>query len=109
MTEIPLLLFSGFIILFIATNAKARDVARAHVTAETRKKHLVFLDDSIALKSISIKRAAGKLGFYRSYAFEFNASDFQRYQGKVELLSYRITNTQFFHPDHIDVNAKNNS
>lgn len=107
MTEIPLLLFTGLIILFIATNAKARDVARAHITAETRMKHLVFLDDSIALKSLSIKRIAGKLGFYRSYAFEFNASDFQRYQGKVELLGYKITNTQFFHPDHIDVNQKN--
>ncbi|MBL4661506.1 MAG: DUF3301 domain-containing protein [Alcanivoracaceae bacterium] len=102
MTEIPLLLLTGLFILFIATNAKARDIARAYIKSETQRKQLVFLDDSIALKSMKIKRINGKTGFLRSYAFEFNASDYQRYQGKIELLSYRVISIQYFHPDHIE-------
>ena len=102
MTEIPLLLFTGFFILFIATNAKARDVARAFSKNQTQKRQYVFLDDSISLKSMKIKRIKGRLGFYRSYAFEYNESDFQRYDGKIELFGYRIINIQFFHLDHIE-------
>ncbi len=102
MTEIPLLLFTGLIILFIATNAKARDIARAYGKQETHRRSFVFLDDSIALKSMRIKKIQGRLGFYRSYAFEYNQGDYQRYNGKIELFSYRIINIQFFHPDHIE-------
>ena len=104
MTEIPLLLFTGLFFLFIATNAKARDIARAYAKKETLNRGGVFLDDSIALKSMKIKRLKGRLGFYRSYAFEYNESDFQRYDGKIELLSYHIQSIQFYHPDHIEIN-----
>ena len=103
MTEIPLLLLTGLFILFIATNSKARDIARAYAKKETLKRNGVLLDDSIAMKSMKIKRINGKFGFYRSYAFEYNESDFQRYDGKIELLSYQVQNIQFFHPDHIEI------
>lgn len=102
MTEIPLLLLTGLFILFIATNAKARDVARAHCKHEAQRRQCVLLDDSIALKSMRIKKIKGKLGFYRSYAFEYNESDYQRYDGKIELLGYRVLRIQYFHPDHIE-------
>jgi len=102
MTEIPLLLATGLFILFVATNSKARDIARAYCKKETLRKQFVFLDDSIALKSLRIKRIKGKLGFHRSYAFEFNHSDFQRYDGKIELLGYNVIKIQYFHPDHIE-------
>ncbi|MFK8011622.1 MAG: DUF3301 domain-containing protein [Marinicellaceae bacterium] len=102
MTEIPLLLLTGLIILFIATNAKARDIARAYGKNETYRRSFVFLDDSIALKSIQIKRIKGRLGFYRSYAFEYNQGDYQRYKGKIELFAYQVINIQYFHPDHIE-------
>jgi len=104
MTEIPLLLLTGLLFLFFATNSKARDIARAHAKRETLKRNGVFLDDSISMKSMKIKRINGKFGFYRSYAFEYNESDFQRYDGKIELLSYQIQNIQFYHPDHIEIN-----
>lgn len=102
MTEIPLLLLTGLIILFIATNAKARDIARAYAKRETQRRSFVFLDDSISLKSMKIKRVQGKIGFYRSYAFEYNQSDYQRYSGKVELFAYKVNTIQYFHPDHIE-------
>jgi hypothetical protein len=102
MTELPLLLFTGLFILFIATNAKARDIARAYCKRESNRRQFVFLDDSIALKSMKIKRINGKLGFLRSYAFEFNHSDYQRYDGKIELLGYRVLKIDYFHPDHIE-------
>jgi len=102
MTEIPLLLITGLIILLIATNAKARDIARAYGRKETHRRSFVFLDDSIALKSMKIKKIRGKFGFYRSYAFEYNQGDYQRYNGKIELFSYRVINIHFFHPDHIE-------
>lgn len=102
MTEIPLLLITGLFILFIATNAKARDVARAYCKRESQLKQFIMLDDSIALKSMKIKKINGKLGILRSYAFEFNHSDYQRYDGKIELLGYRVIKIDYFHPDHIE-------
>lgn len=102
MIEIPLLLLTGFIILFIATNAKARDIARAYGKRETQRRSFVFLDDSISLKTMRIKKIKGKFGFYRSYAFEYNQGDYQRYEGKIELFAYSVNNIQYFHPDHIE-------
>jgi hypothetical protein len=102
MIEIPLLLFTGLLFLFIATNAKARDIARARCKREAIQRNFIFLDDSIALKSMKIKKIKGRLGFLRSYAFEYNEADFQRYKGKIELLSYQVQNIQYFHPDHIE-------
>lgn len=104
MTEIPLLLLTGLFILFIATNTKARDVARAYAKREITKNNGVFLDDSIRMKSMKIKRLKGAFGFYRSYAFEYNQADFQRYDGKIELFSYQVQSISFYHPDHIEIN-----
>jgi hypothetical protein len=102
MTEIPLLLATGLFILIIATNAKARDIARAYCKRETINKNFVLLDDSISLKSMKVKRINGKIGFMRSYAFEFNHADNQRYDGKIELFGYRVIKIHFFHPDHME-------
>lgn len=102
MYEIPLLLVTGFIILFIGTNSKARDIARAHGKRETLRRQFVFLDDSIAMKSMRLSGKNGKLGFHRSYEFEYNHADFQRYRGKIELFGYRVIDIKFFHPDHIE-------
>jgi len=105
MTEIPLLLLTGLFILFIATNAKARDIARAYSKQDTMRRHWVLLDDSISLKSMKIKRINGRLGFLRSYSFEFNEADFQRYKGKIELMGYQVNTIQYFHPDHIETSS----
>ncbi len=102
MTEIPLLLLTALVILFIATNAKARDITRAYCKKDTFKRGWILLDDSIALKSMKIKRIKGRVGFLRSYAFEFNEADFQRYKGKIELFGYQVVSIQYFHPHHID-------
>lgn len=102
MTEIPLLLVTALFILFIATNAKARDITRAYCKKDTAKRDWILLDDSISLKSMKVKVINGKIGFLRSYAFEFNEADFQRYKGKIELFGYRVLNIQYFHPNHID-------
>ena len=102
MYEIPLLLITGFILLFISTNSKARDIARAYTKREIIKRNGVFLDDSISMKTLRLKTMKGKLGFKRSFAFEYNESDFQRYNGKIELFGYYVISIQFFHPDHIE-------
>ncbi len=102
MIEIPLLLLTVIFILFFGTNSKARDIARSYTKRETIRRNGVFLDDSISMKALKIRRIKGKFGFYRSYAFEYNHSDFQRYDGKIELLGYYVLSIQFFHPDHIE-------
>lgn len=102
MYEIPLLLVTGFIILFIGTNSKARDVARAFARRETQRRQFVFLDDSISMKSMKLTTKSGKIGFLRSYEFEYNHADYQRYQGKIELFGYQVLEIQYFHPDHIE-------
>jgi hypothetical protein len=102
MIEIPLLLATGFFILFILNNAKARDIARAYSKNDTQRRQLLLLDDSIALKSMKIKKHNGRLGLFRSYAFEYNESDFNRYKGKIELIGYKVKSIQYFHPDHIE-------
>ncbi|MCF6287746.1 MAG: DUF3301 domain-containing protein [Proteobacteria bacterium] len=102
MYEIPLLLITGFIILFIGINSKARDIARAYGKRETQRRQFLFLDDSISMKSMKITTKGGKIGILRSYAFEFNNADFQRYEGKIELFGYNVLDIQYFHPDHIE-------
>ena len=102
MTEIPLLLVTGFLILFILNNAKARDTARAYSKRECQRRNLLLLDDSISLKSMKVKRHLGRIALFRSYAFEYNESDFNRYHGKIELVGYKVINIQYFHPDHIE-------
>lgn len=102
MTELTLLLLFGVFILFFGTNSKARDIARSTGKRECVNRRFVFLDDSIALKSLKVKTLNGRIGFMRSYEFEFNHFDFQRYQGKIEMFGYLVLSVQFFHPDHIE-------
>lgn len=107
MTELLLLIVVAAVILFVLNNAKARDIARSQSKQATQRRGMVFLDDSIALKSIKIKRFNGQLNFYRSYAFEYNESDYNRYNAKIELIGYKVRKIHFFHPDHIEQSHSN--
>lgn len=102
MSELLLLIVTGAFIIFILNNAKARDVARAYGKINTQRRGFVFLDDSVALKSMKFKRTDKGLTFARSYAFEYNESDYNRYKAKIEMVGYKVKNIQYFHPDHIE-------
>lgn len=102
MSELLLLIGIGVIILFVMNNAKARDIARSYGKSETIRRGMVFLDDSISLKSLKFKRFDGQLQIFRSYAFEYNESDYNRYNAKIELVGYKVKKIRYFHPEHIE-------
>ncbi len=82
--------------------AKARDAVRLAGQRITRAKSLVFLDDSVVLSTLRIRRLRGKVALLREYRFEFTDQGGQRMPGKIVYFGGRVTAMHFFHPEHID-------
>lgn len=56
-----------------------------------RKLELAFLDDSVALSRLWVKRDdEGRLRLWRVYQFEFTATGGERYRGQVRTLGYTV-------------------
>lgn len=56
-----------------------------------RKLELAFLDDSVALSRLWVKRDQnGRLRLWRAYQFEFTATGGERYRGYVRTLGYAV-------------------
>lgn len=69
----------------LATESAKRLCERAQV---------MILDDSVALTGLSLARNQhGRVGFRRTYRFEFASDGNQRYQGKVIMLGSELVAT----------------
>ncbi len=90
---------NGLTILLLAGLAwfwwDSRGVAeRANQLARQRceQNGLVFLNDTVAWKKISLKRnRQGRMQLQRTYWFEFASDMRQRYQGEIVLLGHQLT------------------
>lgn len=80
-------------------NLKARELALKQVKRYCDREALQLLDQSVALRGLSITRNPnnGQLGLKRRYGFEFTSTGDERYQGSIELLGARLL--------HIEVDA----
>lgn len=80
-------------------NLKARELALKQVKRYCERETLQLLDQSVALRGLSIIRNPqnGQLSLKRRYGFEFTSTGDERYQGNIELLGGRLL--------HIEVEA----
>lgn len=59
------------------------------------KLELAFLDDSVSLSRVWIKRdQEGRLRLLRIYQFEFTATGIERYRGHIRTLGYTVEEIQ---------------
>ena len=102
MQELLLLTLIAFIFMFWLNQAAARDKVRQTARQITLQKNLVFLDDSIMMRSIRIRTRLGKLAFLRTFSFEFSDAEAQRMPGTITCHGGSVTEIQYFHADHIE-------
>lgn len=69
----------------------AKEVARASCLRLCREHDVLFLDDTVALASLRLRRNSnGSVGILRRFNFEFTSDGELRYQGYVEMLGRRV-------------------
>jgi hypothetical protein len=72
---------------------QAREQALQAVLLYCQKMDISLLDDCVALTAAWFKRDdQGKWRVWRSYAFEFTVTGYERYQGKIILLGRQLEN-----------------
>ena len=77
---------------FVWDSLKAREVANAAMRAACRAQGLLFLDDTVALRSIRpVRSDAGHLALCREYRFEYSDDGLDRRRGSVTLVGARLT------------------
>lgn len=68
-----------------------------------------LLDQTIALKSLSIKRNTyGLPGLVRHYNFEFSINGVNRYKGSIMVQQNQVRSFQLDHPDGLLIFDDNN-
>jgi hypothetical protein len=68
-----------------------REKARRACLNECERRGLQFLDDSVALSQLRLRRnLLGRLVFYREYRFEFSEDGLRRFPGRVTLLGQQV-------------------
>lgn len=69
----------------------AKEVARASCLRQCKEHDVLFLDDTVALASLRLRRNTnGSISIYRRFNFEFTSDGELRYQGYVEMLGRRV-------------------
>jgi len=75
------------IFLYWLGSIRAKEIATAHSREACKKVSLEFLDETVAIKKVRLRRnSLGRLVFYREYQFEFTSTGEYRYKGRVKLL-----------------------
>lgn len=107
---IHLLLLATFVTLaiYLWRGRSVYDIALRAARAHCRRLGLQFLDDSVSLARIRVKRdRGGHLRLWRTYQFEFTATGGERYSGRVfvhghvvegiQMPPYRVESTFTLH------------
>jgi len=83
------ILVAGF--LYWLDSIRAKEIATAQSRDACKKVSLEFLDETVAIKKLRIRRNdIGRLVFYREYQFEFTSTGEYRYKGVTRLLGKRL-------------------
>lgn len=70
---------------------KIKNNLMGQVLVYCRQHHVQFLDQSMVLKGLAIRRTElGLLGLLRRYQFEFTSTGEQRYRGTVEAIGRKL-------------------
>lgn len=75
------------LIFYWLDSLRAKEIATKNALAECKKVLLEFLDDTVVIKKVRLRRnTQGKIAFYREYQFEFTSTGRYRYKGRIRLL-----------------------
>lgn len=81
----------GLVILHWWQSQQVKEIALSYTRAHCKELDLQFLDDSISLRGLWLKRdEQGRIRFWRSYNFEFSSTGDERYTGKVVTLGSQV-------------------
>lgn len=84
MTSILILLFLAVLAWFWMNSIRAKEIAMQASAAACQQIQAQFLDQTASLKSIQLTRTqAGRLGFERTYSFDFSRDRESRQKGLV--------------------------
>lgn len=84
MTSILILLFLALLAWFWMNSIRAKEIAMHTAAAACQQIQAQFLDQTASLKNIQLKRnKAGRLGFERTYTFDFSRDRQTRTKGMV--------------------------
>jgi hypothetical protein len=100
MNTLYLLIFLFILVWFWQDSLRAREFAVKFCQDKCNEMGLQLLDQTVALKSISIIRNInGLLGISRRYNFEFSISGVNRYSGSILIQKDHVSSFQLEHPD----------
>jgi Protein of unknown function (DUF3301) len=77
-------------IWFWLDSARAREIATERARTECRRRGLLFLDDTVALRKLRPRATPQGLRFRRQFDFDFNDGTEARYRGGVTVLGAQI-------------------
>lgn len=93
--EILTLLSLVTVVWYWFDGLRAREIAVASGARLCQKQDVYFLDDSVALSKLRLRRnRAGQVVFYREYGFEFTSDGAHRYHGKICLMGKQVLSTE---------------
>lgn len=91
----------SILILLIASlfywfdSIRAKENATKHAKNACKKVLLEFLDDTVLMKKVRLRRNAhGQMSIYREYEFEFSSTGEFRYKGQVRLLGQYLLDVE---------------
>lgn len=91
MTSIIVLLFLAVIAWFWMNSIRAKEIAMHASAAACQQIQAQFLDQTASLKKIQfIRSKAGRLGFERTYSFDFSRDRQNRLKGLVVIKGHII-------------------
>ena len=82
-------------LLYWLDSIRAKENATKHAKAACKKVLLEFLDDTVLIKKVRLRRnTQGQLSIYREYEFEFSSTGEFRYKGQVRLLGQYLIDVE---------------
>lgn len=96
-SEFLLILSIILLIAFWFDSGKSYEIAFAYAKRICQKNQLSFLDDSVSLQKVRIKKdPRGNFRLFRRYGFEFSSDGSQRYKGSINMIGHKLID---FHMD----------
>lgn len=78
---------AGLVLWYWFSSLRARERAAAAAAETCRRQNLQFLDDTVALQRLALRRSpAGALAWQRTYRFEYSETGAARSEGFVLML-----------------------
>jgi len=82
-------------LLYWLESIRAKENATKHAKAACKKVLLEFLDDTVLIKKVRLRRNShGQISIYREYEFEFSSTGEYRYKGEVRLLGQYLVDVE---------------